>query len=283
MHRRYGVSISNIVLPTDFSHGSEVTFAHALRIVLGTKGQLEILHVDREQKRVDWDSYPGIRETLCRWNVLPPDAQRSDVGKLGVHISKSAAKGVETAASVLEHLERRDADLVIMATHRREGIDRWLHGNLAQNISNRAQAAALFIPYDVDGFVDLATGEVSLKSILIPIDSRPNPQSAVDAVAALVEAIAPNSVEITLLHIGDPAQMPAPTLPTSEKCNWIWENRVGNVVDSIGEYASENDSDLIVMTTDGRDGFLDAIRGTTTERVLHRAACPMLSVHVSDD
>ncbi|GEM_PF-3353598 len=52
-----------------------VPFGHALKLVLGTKGQLEILHVDREEKRADWDNYSSVRETLCRWKVLPEGAQ----------------------------------------------------------------------------------------------------------------------------------------------------------------------------------------------------------------
>ena len=37
---------------------------------------------------------------------------------------------------------------------------------------------------------------------------------------------------------------------------------------------------LIVMTTDGRNGFLDALRGSHSERVLHAAACPLLTIPV---
>jgi nucleotide-binding universal stress UspA family protein len=279
MHSRYGISVSNIIHPTDFSRGSDVAFAHALRIALGTKGQLEILHVDREKSRPNWDDYPSVRDTLCKWNILAADAHKSDVAKLGVNISKSACKGEETSSGVLDHIARRGADLVVMATHRRKGLDRWLHSSIAETASNRTDAASLFIPYGIDGFVSLDSGEVSLNRILVPIDAVPEPQPVVDAVGELVDAICPESVDVTLLHIGDPARMPSPTLPVSQKCRWTWETRVGNVVDAICEYAEENNIDLIAMTTNGHDGFLDAIRGSTTERVLHRCNCAMLSVH----
>jgi nucleotide-binding universal stress UspA family protein len=32
------------------------------------------------------------------------------------------------------------------------------------------------------------------------------------------------------------------------------------------------------MATHGHHGFLDALRGSTTERVLHDATCPLLAV-----
>jgi len=281
MHSRYGFSLGNIIHPTDFSRGSNVAFAHALKLTLGTKGKLEILHVDREQRRADWDSYPSVRETLSSWNLLPQDAQKTDVAKLGVHIHKSACKGSDTSSGVLEHISRRGSDLVILATHRREGLDRWLHSSLAETVANRSEAASLFIPYGMDGFVSLETGEVSLNRVLIPIDTTPDPQPVVDAVAELVDAICSVKVEVHLLHVGDPAQMPSPTLPHSEMCQWIWETRIGKVVDCICEYAADNAVDLVAMTTNGHDGFLDAIRGSTTERVLHQCDCPVLSVHES--
>ena len=39
-------------------------------------------------------------------------------------------------------------------------------------------------------------------------------------------------------------------------------------------------ADLIVMTTDGPDGFLDGLRGTTSVHVLNRARCPVANLPV---
>jgi nucleotide-binding universal stress UspA family protein len=38
--------------------------------------------------------------------------------------------------------------------------------------------------------------------------------------------------------------------------------------------------DLIVMSTDGRNGFLDGLRGSHSERVLRQGAAPLLTVPV---
>ena len=37
-------------------------------------------------------------------------------------------------------------------------------------------------------------------------------------------------------------------------------------------------ANLIMMATAGHQGFLDALRGSTTERVLRHAPCPVLAV-----
>jgi hypothetical protein len=44
----------------------------------------------------------------------------------------------------------------------------------------------------------------------------------------------------------------------------------GEVIQGIVDAARETDADLVVMSTDGRNGFLDALRGSHTERVLQQ-------------
>src|SRR5262249_15832419 len=55
----------------------------------------------------------------------------------------------------------------------------------------------------------------------------------------------------------------------------------GPVEETILRIAQDHHADMIAMPTAGRDGFLDALRGSTTERVLRRAVCPVLAVPAS--
>ena len=54
--------------------------------------------------------------------------------------------------------------------------------------------------------------------------------------------------------------------------------RSGNVVQSIIDAAIEFEIDMIGMPTAGHHGVLDALRGSTTERVLRQAPCPLLAI-----
>jgi len=47
---------------------------------------------------------------------------------------------------------------------------------------------------------------------------------------------------------------------------------------AIREYADEHDADLIVMGTHGRTGVERVLLGSTTERVVRTADCPVLTV-----
>jgi nucleotide-binding universal stress UspA family protein len=52
----------------------------------------------------------------------------------------------------------------------------------------------------------------------------------------------------------------------------------GNVTDSILAFAEEHAVDLIVLGTHGRHGFDRLLLGSVTEKVLHKARCPVLAV-----
>ena len=283
MSDRYGISIGSILHPTDFSHGSEVAFTHALRLCCATHGSLAILHVDAEKRHPDWDKYPSVRETLGRWQMLPAQATRSDVAHLGVQISKTSIVDADPADGILHHLERHPADLLVLATHQRHGLDRWMHSTIAGRINNRTDGATLFIPFGHPGFVDEQTGACHLKRILLPVDSDPDPSPAVEVTADLIRALSTGACEVRLLHVGDSATQPAIRLPAEEKAKWRWVTRSGSPVTAIHEEAEQEAVDLIVMTTSGRHGFFDALRGSTTEQIVEHARCPVLAVHAWSD
>lgn len=56
----------------------------------------------------------------------------------------------------------------------------------------------------------------------------------------------------------------------------------GRASDQIISYSLENQIDLICITTTGRSSFDRFIFGSTTEKVLRRAECPVLSIRIPE-
>ena len=52
----------------------------------------------------------------------------------------------------------------------------------------------------------------------------------------------------------------------------------GDPVEWILAVGADFDVDLIVMTTEGHTGLFDLLRGSTTERVVRGARCPLLAI-----
>jgi nucleotide-binding universal stress UspA family protein len=121
---------------------------------------------------------------------------------------------------------------------------------------------------------------VSLQNILVPIAQEPRAQPAIDAVVRIIEALHLPSGTVTLLHVGPSSEAPTLTVPEGTAWNWQISTQEGEPVEVILRTAADVSADLIVMTTGGRQGFLDALRGSTSERVLRAAGRPVLSLPV---
>lgn len=272
--------ISAIFHPSDFSAASEVAFAHALRIALTTGASLNMLHVEPE-RRVGWDEFPAVRGTLQRWGLIPANSPKRAVVDLGIDVSKIVAEHGRPISACLKFLEQKPAQLIVLAVHQREGRMTWFENRTGEPLVRRAGEMALFIPHGMRGFVSLEDGSLSLTRILIPIASSPNAQPAIDAVVRLIDGLGVARGHITLLHVGPAAHLPIVSLPTGT--HWQWQVKVeeGDPADVIVKTAQVERTDLIVMTTDGRQGFLDALRGSTSERVLSKASCPLACLPAS--
>jgi hypothetical protein len=138
----------------------------------------------------------------------------------------------------------------------------------------------LFIPGEARGFVSGEDGSVKLNNILIPIAKTPGPEPAVKAAARFVRKLKSPQGTFTVLHVGDSNTMPALRFP--EVPGWTWKKELltGDVIEGIVQTAKSLAADLIVMSTDGRNGFLDGLRGSHSERVLRNCAAPLLTVPV---
>jgi nucleotide-binding universal stress UspA family protein len=271
--------IGSILHPSDFSAASEVAFAHALKAALIAKSQLTVMHVSPSMT-AEWTDFPGVRETLARWGLLPPDSPRSAVPTLGIEVQKVIAYDDDPVKSVLAFLERHRVDLIVLATHQHHGRSHWLQRSIAEPVARQAGQMTLFIPHGVEGFVSRQDGSVSLHNILIPIAPIPRAQPAIAAAVRLVHRLQCPAGTFTTLFVGSPGSAPAVRCPTV--LGWQWKDVVqsGDVIDAIVQTASDRAMDLIVMSTDGRNGFLDALRGSHSERVLRRIPCPLLAIPV---
>lgn len=269
--------LNSIFHPSDFSESSEVAFAHALKIALLTHADLNILHV-REAPGETWADFPGVRQMLERWHVLPPGSPRSAVPALGIDVTKVLSKESDPVSASLRYIERKPTDLIVLATSQHEGRARWLSNAVAEPLARESGLMTLFIPPGVEGFVSRSDGSVSLRSILIPVAGDPSPAVAVEAARRLASGLDREDVAFTALYVGAPADLPA--LAFTPRRGWSWRAMTGqgDVVQTILAVAGECTADLIVMATRGHQGFLDALRGSTTERVLRHARCPLLAV-----
>lgn len=201
--------IGAVVHPTDLTAPNDVAFAHALKIAHAGQAKFHILHNQSTiADHIDWSTFPGVRKMLTDWKLLEAESSRAEVAEqLGNHVAKVEVHRHDPVKGIVHFLESHDSDLLVLATHGREGLSRWLHGSVAEPIARQANLNALFVREGGRGFVDPEDGKTHLRRILIPIDHKPRAEPAISAAKQLSRLLC-SDVSIRLLHVGDYANMP---------------------------------------------------------------------------
>lgn len=271
--------IDSVFHPTDFSEGSLTAFNHALKIALISRSQLTLLHIDAKHE-ANWTDFPSVRDTLERWGIIPMGSPKSAVPQLGIDVRKAITQHSNPVKAVLHYLDEHMTDLIVIATHQHEGRAHWLKHAVAEPVARQAMQMTLFLPNGCRGFVSPEDGTAHIKNIIIPIASTPKAQPALHAAVKFAAGLNATEGTFTIVYVGEADEMPAVHCP--ELDGWTWKKiaEKGDVVESILKVATHAHADLMIMATDGRNGFLDAIRGSHSERLLHHAHIPILTIPV---
>src|SRR5262245_33454361 len=140
-----------------------------------------------------------------------------------------------------------------------------------------------------------------IKSILVPLDFSPSSKQALDYAAALARQF---KAKLTLLHVVEPVATPdfAASFPLAMENDQAMAAakrhlesvvkaariprktvekslvRFGRSFHEIADAARTRKADLIVISTHGYTGLKHVLLGSTTERVVRHAPCPVLVV-----
>lgn len=155
---------NRIVACVDFSKTSRRAIEHALAVAEQGTGKLELLHVYLSPILAASDSY-GLGPILPA--IDSSETQRILEKKLGdladhysndfpdVEITATVREGVSIPATVIEHLDDIEADLVVLGTRGRTGLKSLLMGTTAEKLIHETPCSALAIKpegfhYDID-------------------------------------------------------------------------------------------------------------------------------------
>jgi len=164
----------NILYPTDGSAGSEAAAAHAAALAAAFDATVHVLHVldtsggglglsgaflDEESQAMSGRSpdegYIGrheggadtdeIREELTAHaeELIEASAESLD----GVDLTTAVEMGVPHSA-ILQYADENDVDLVVMGTHGRTGVERYLLGSVAEKVVRMADQPVVTVRAD---------------------------------------------------------------------------------------------------------------------------------------
>jgi nucleotide-binding universal stress UspA family protein len=238
----------------------------------------------------------------------------------GIRVSSVVRYG-RAAEEILDHARTSGIDLIAMSTHGRSGIERVLLGSVAERVLREApvpvilRRAAPPAPAVAGAEAQEARPPVRpqeaasfpqpIGHILCPVDFSPTSYAAMAQAGTLAQRFSADltvlhvvydPLDVTCLHIPHPPQeqLREELIREAERMLQAQMHRtlrfvpraktavvLGMPFREIIRYAQEHQVDLIVMGTQGLSGLNHLIMGSTAERVVRMAPCPVLSIRAA--
>lgn len=290
------ISVKRILCPFDFAEASERALIYATAFARRYSARLEVLYVTPAFDAALDSTAPPPTDG----EVLPFASRAEIVAELQRAVEKAGAAGldVRTLAQegrphelIVNRAAAQPADLLVIGTHG-GGFDRLLAGSVTEKVLQAVPCPVLAVPQTA------AIAPAAFKKILCPIDDSPA------AARALREAVALGRETVgcvTVLHVVA-SESDEPDAGHAENQRrggldrartWIHEQlaaedrtgcaieevvAVNRVDQEILQRAAALPADLIVMGAPGRSGLGAMVHGSTTQRVVRGATCPVLAV-----
>jgi nucleotide-binding universal stress UspA family protein len=224
------------------------------------------------------------------------NAQAERARRLGFAVEAVVRTG-RAAEEVLTVAGEDSADLILLATHGRDGLARWRLGSVADKIVRMAGCPTLIIGPNVA--VDMAA--YSCRRILVPLDGSPLAQQALTVATWVAER---TGAKLDLVEVVEPlpvdaamGPIPIDILSAMEDSARIYladrardvkgkvevqtEVLIGPATDQLLQYTGQQAIDLVIIASHGRAGVARAVLGSVTDRLLHGPA-PVLVLRPED-
>jgi len=284
------IHLAHVLCPTDFSAFSARALRHAMALARRFEAQLTVLHVIPEPL-----AYGAVLPHAGASGMPATDALRKQVHEeLARFVEPALLDRVRVSREVREGAAWREirevarslpADLVVMGTHGRGGFERFVLGSVTEQLMRTLECPVLTVCHE-EGRSWAAPGLLS--RILCATDLSESSEATVAFASSLA---AESQAHVTFLHAVEElpeARDHMETLPRrlheavgEEARAWCEvEERieVGRADRKILERSAQDRADLIVIGDGGGGGLLRALFGSTAQRVVREATCPVLSV-----
>ena len=293
--RRSRISLSNVLIATDFSSASQSALFYALSIARRYGATLYLAHIVRPDTfGRGSDSNSDAVETAWR------EGQRLTTDLLvSGHLQGLAHKLIVGQGEIWEGLapliKEHSIDLLVLGTRGRSGLSKMLLGSVAELIFRQAPCPVLTVgPHSGDRSNQTA----GLGRILYATDFTPQSSYAFDYALSLAQQY---QAQLTLLHVSSESSAE----PSGRKGDGLIEAESqlralippdiglsaapdlvvtsGVAAERILAVSSEKKPDLIVLGVhQPASGTFAGRRWTTASEVTANAACPVLTVRAPE-
>jgi nucleotide-binding universal stress UspA family protein len=298
-----------ILFPTDLSAVSTAALPYAAQLARAFDAELHVLHVDELHDLADhWPSTPGRTELLEALDKETGELLDRLIAKVdghpdasepgGVRLQRARRRGIAAGPEIIYYAQEKDVDLIVLATHGRRGLARWVLGSVAEEVVRYTSRPVLTVP---------GRGESSLATkCLVPLDLS---ELSLDALRAGAQIARVTESDLEIYHVVETPMAPVvlegypefPTVPIDElrraakaqidkllaevdlegvTCTVRIDE--GRAAHAILQRIGEGDLGLVVQGSHGASGFTRLLLGSVAAKVMARSSCPVLTIKHPD-
>ena len=275
-----------VLHPTDFSEAAAAAHPYALYLAALFGADLHLLHVEESGSRsepvADFpDSAPAWSEASS-WLAGSEATRPSSPEEVeSPAIRRNTRRGGGPAEVILACADDIGAGAISMGTRGRGGIRRLVLGSVTERVVRKARRPVMTVRQGARGWE-----EDGLRRLLVGADLSPMMQPALAWAGTIAAA---SRAELMAVHVVT-SYAAATEQEQLQRIHAAFreldldgvdlnaELMIGDPGIRIRELADEHGVDLIVTSTHGRSVPARLVLGSTTEHLVRRAPCPVLTV-----
>lgn len=287
----------NILVPVDFSNFSDNAVKYALSLAEKFCSKIILYHAvvlfhEDFEGEAHLKAYSDI--VAHKEKILSKRLEsKCDSGKkYGVIIKSIMERGFSAPDLILDHITANKYNLVVMGTHGRTGLKKWLIGSVAEKVVRHSPIPLITVHQDLK--------KHRIKNVLIPVDFSKYAKKAVVFGLQIAKKLQARPHFLFVVTMETHPEYFISTfgsfLETNPEFKKDFKKRLkefvgrpkeeatyaiveGKAHEEIKNYAEKKRIDLIIMANHGMSALEHLLMGSTTERVVRVARCPVLTIH----
>ena len=286
-----------ILVPLDGSHLAERALPYARRLAAASGSRLVLLWVLRA---------PGAAAAGDPLREVAPRREAAAylqgiAGQQGPTPVETVVLEGDAAPAIVDAAARAGAGLIVMSTHGRSGLGRWLYGSVADAVVRHAGVPVLLVPAACPA---RAWASDRPLQVLVPLDASARSEAVLPAArdlaatgaALILLSVTPQvvsadmygsaymgyDVEVDMTERRAYLERTATALRAAGYAVSVRDG-FGFVPVVIGEVAEAAGADLIALATHGSGGATRLLMGSVATGVVQRAMVPVLVVRPADE
>ena len=238
------------------------------------------------------DAAGGLAATAKQETESYLEGHRDALSSEGFEV-ESYVSDLTPGRAIVSCAEKYDDSMIVMGTHGRSGLNRWLFGSVAEKVLNSTQHPLLLVP---------ARSEPTpsrIQKIILALDGSPSAERILPFVESIAVA---TGAALCLVHVqpdfGELVRGGADALLQVEESYQSWLERYlsalrrrleekglwveasapssASVVDTLLAENERQDADLVALTTHGSTGPGHWPMGSVANRIIRASAHPVL-------